>query len=93
MSSEGAEQQEKWHVGKEIPIMIIFAMFMQTVGFVWWLASFQATVITKLDDQSYQMAALNTNAYSKSDAAKDGALYLQKIDANTERIKTLERKK
>ena len=35
-------QQERWHVGKEIPLAVLFAFTIQTAGIVWWAATFQA---------------------------------------------------
>ena len=30
---------DRWHVGKEIPLALIFALFVQTAGWVWWAAT------------------------------------------------------
>jgi len=30
-----AENKEKWHAGKEIPVALIFAIIIQTAGVVW----------------------------------------------------------
>lgn len=81
---------DKWHVGKEIPLALMLMMAMQTLGAIWWMASFSATVTTKLDDLSYQVAALTADKYTKSDAQKDGALYLQKISDLNDRISRVE---
>lgn len=70
---------DKWHVGKEIPLALLVMMGLQTMGGVWWAASFSATMTTKLDDLSFQVAALTADKYTKTDAQKDGALYEQKI--------------
>lgn len=69
------EKKENWHVGKEIPIAMLFAILLQTMGAIWWAA----TMSTKLDDLSYQVAALTADKYSQHDAARDQALVDEKI--------------
>jgi len=81
---------DKWHVGKEIPIALIAMMIIQTFGAVWWAAGFQATVTTKLDDLSLQVASLNADKYTKSDAQKDSALMQQKINDVDRRLTKIE---
>jgi hypothetical protein len=31
------KRKERWHVGKEIPLAVIFGLLMQTGGLVWWM--------------------------------------------------------
>lgn len=72
--------KESWHVGKEIPLAMLFAIFLQSAGFIWWIASFSATVTAKLDEVSNQVAALTLDRYSQHDAARDIALLNEKIN-------------
>lgn len=74
------KQSEKWHVGKEIPLAMLFAILVQTGAAIWWAASFSATVTTKLDDLSNQVAALTADKYTQHDALRDQALINEKID-------------
>lgn len=83
-------EKEKWHVGKEIPIALLVGIVGQTMFAVWWCASFSATVTTQLENLSYQIASLNADKYTKSDAQKDGALYLQKISDVQYRVNLIE---
>lgn len=78
--------KESWHVGKEIPIAMLFAIFLQTTGAIWWAA----TMSSKLDSLSYQVAALTADKYSQQDALKDQALILQKISSVEKRIENME---
>lgn len=80
---------EGWHVGKEIPLALLFALFMQTAGAIWWAA----TMSTKLDDLSYQVAALNADKYSQRDAARDQSLYDEKINNLKRRVDYMEQTK
>lgn len=79
---ENNNKKESWHVGKEIPIAMLFAIFLQTAGAIWWAATMSA----KLDDLSYQVAALNADKYSQHDAQRDQALTFQKISELEKRI-------
>jgi hypothetical protein len=33
------ERQEAWHLDKRVPIALIAAIVMQTMGAIWWAAS------------------------------------------------------
>ena len=37
-------QKERWHIGKEVPIILIFTLVVQTIGVVWWAATISAEV-------------------------------------------------
>jgi hypothetical protein len=55
---------------------MLFAIFVQTVGVVWWAATLSA----KMDDLSYQVAALTAEKYTQQDAIRDQALVSEKIN-------------
>lgn len=84
---------EKWHVGKEVPLALVFALILQVIVWVWWSASFSATVTTKLEDLSLQIASLSADKYTKNDASKDGALFAQRLSDVERRVDVIERKK
>lgn len=79
-------REEKWHVGKEIPVAVILAFFVQTIGAVWWAA----TLTAKIDELSYQVAALTIDKYTQNDAKRDQALILQRITSTESRVDKLE---
>lgn len=81
--------KESWHVGKEIPIAMLFAIAVQTGGAIWWAASMNA----KLDSLSYQVASLTADKYSMHDAEKDQALVNEKLDNLKSRMDKIERKR
>jgi hypothetical protein len=78
--------REKWHVGKEIPIALIFGMLMQTAGVVWWAASLSG----KIDNLAEQVAWLKADSHLQANAYKDIAVIIQRIDANDRRILQIE---
>lgn len=87
-NNENKDKQQSWHIGKEIPIALVFAILLQTAGGMWWAA----TVTTKLNELTYQVAAIDADRYTKSDAQKDGALYAMEIADLNRRLQALERK-
>lgn len=80
---------EHWHIGKEIPIALVLGMALQTGGWIWWAA----TLSTKVEDLSLQIAAISADRYTKNDATKDSALTVQRLTDLERRIDNLERKK
>lgn len=89
MVEKSNDRREGWHVGKEIPLAMIFAIVMQTMGAIWWAATLSA----KLDDLSYQVAALTADKYTKSDAEKDQKYAEQRFSDIERRITNMEHKK
>jgi hypothetical protein len=80
-------QREHWHIGKEIPIMLIFAILIQTAGGIWWAA----TLTNKLDNLVTQLSDIKQESYSKIDAAKDIELMNFKISDLSNRLNRLEK--
>lgn len=83
------QRGEQWHIGKEIPIALVIGMLAQFGAWIWQAA----TVSTKLDDLSLQVASLAADKYTKNDAAKDGALSIQRMNDLERRINNLERRR
>jgi hypothetical protein len=83
---EHEEERRGWHVGKEIPLAMLFAIVLQSFGAIWWAATLSA----KLDDLSYQVAALSAEKYTKTDAEKDQRYLMQKISDSERRITLIE---
>jgi hypothetical protein len=46
MSDAGVENKDKWHIGKEIPLAVLFAIFMQGAGIIWFVATINSRVAT-----------------------------------------------
>lgn len=69
-------QKESWHVGKEIPIAMIFTIALQTAGLIWWAA----TITSKVDSLSYQVASLTEDKYTQHDAIRDQALTSERFN-------------
>lgn len=70
------KEKESWHVGKEIPIAMIFTIALQTAGLIWWAA----TITSKVDSLSYQVASLTEDKYTQHDAIRDQALASERLN-------------
>lgn len=79
-------RQDRWHVGKEIPLALIVMLFLQTGGWVWWAATQSA----KLDEIARAVGKFEMGQYTKSDAERDRALSDQRDREMERRIGSLE---
>lgn len=86
ISMANTPPRERWHVGKEIPIALIFALFTQTCGWIWWAATQSA----KLDNLTSMMSDFKAGQYTQSDARRDMEVVLSREKDMTRRIEILE---
>lgn len=82
--------REPWHLDKKVPLALIMAMALQTLGVIWWAASLS----TRVDHQERQIIALNaSDAQAKQEARRIGE-WLSRVDeriaAQTEMLRRLE---
>ena len=80
---------DKWHVGKEIPLALIFAIVGQTAIGVWWAATQSA----KLDNLTAMVDSFRASQYTTSDARRDMELMLERDRALSKRIDMIEGRK
>lgn len=76
----------RWHVGKEIPLAMIFALLMQTAGVIWWAASLSA----KIDSLAEQVAWLKSDKRLQETSYKDIAVLEQRVLSNERRLLLIE---
>lgn len=79
------ESQERWHIGKEIPIAMVAGLCIQTGGGIWWAA----TMAAKMDSLSYQVASLVADKYTQHDAMKDKELMNEKFSYIERRLESV----
>ncbi len=72
----------KWHVGKEIPLAMIFALMFQTAGVIWWAASLSA----KIDNLTGQVAELKSDKRLQENSFKDIAVMEQRVTSSERRL-------
>lgn len=80
------QPRERWHVGKEIPLALIFALFVQTGGWIWWAATQSA----KLDTLTSMMADFRASQYTQNDARRDQEMIMARDKEIVRRIEILE---
>lgn len=78
--------EARWHVGREIPIALIVALFLQTGGWVWWAATQSA----KLDTLTNMVSDFKASQYTMSDARRDAESHMAAHNELARRIGVLE---
>jgi hypothetical protein len=79
-------RDDRWHVGREIPIALIFALIVQTAGWIWWAATQSA----KLDTLTAMVSEFKAAQYTQNDARRDQEINLGRDRDMARRIDMLE---
>lgn len=79
---------EKWHIGKEIPLALVFSILFQTGGVIWWAA----TLSGKIDTLSEKVVKLQEEKLVQDTIRRDVAVISQMVITNTRRLEYLESK-
>jgi hypothetical protein len=74
---ERREPQTGWHVGKEIPLVLVCAVLLQTAGGIWWMAQLSS----KIDAAVANISEFKTERYTREDARRDRELADQKLQS------------
>ena len=78
-----SEEHDPWHLDKRVPLALIFAILLQTVGIVWWAASIDARQ-TAQNDRIGRNTLRITRAWDKMNA--DG----ERVTNTAERVAKME---
>lgn len=81
-------REERWHVGKEVPLALIFAFAAQTSLGIW----FAATYVAKVDTVISLVAEIRSTQYTQADASRDRELAVERDRELSRRIGVLETK-
>lgn len=73
---------ERWHVGKEIPIILVFGFLINAAGWVW----FAATQTAQLNNLTSLMTEFKAGQYTQADARRDTEIGLTRSANNSRRI-------
>lgn len=79
--TQDRRREDRWHVGKEIPIAMIAALLIQTGAGISWLSNLSF----KIDNAIQQLSEFKADRYTKDDARRDRELVLQIVDAQRQR--------
>lgn len=75
----------QWHLSKSVPITFIFAIVMQTVALIW----FVATLRNDVDANQKEIVRLETRTESLESAVQTQAITLGRIDENIKSIRMI----
>lgn len=79
-------RDDRWHVGREIPLVLLFGLIVQTGGWIWWAATLSA----KQDGIISMMADFKMAQYTQADARRDMEMNSARHLENRRRIEMLE---
>ena len=75
---------KRWHIGKEIPIVLIGGVIVQTIGVVIWLTQLSgmvSTLVSQFAEFKAERITATATVYSREDARRDRELIDQKLQA------------
>lgn len=68
---------DRWHMSREIPVSLLAVVILQTVAFVFWIATLSSTVTNIVT----LMQEFRAERYTRDDARRDRELQDQKLEA------------
>ena len=78
-------QDTQWHLSKSVPITFIFAIIMQTIALIW----FVATLRNDVDANQKELLRLETRTGSLEQVVQSQAIALGRIDENIKSIRMI----
>ncbi|HRZ02385.1 MAG TPA: hypothetical protein P5024_12570 [Burkholderiaceae bacterium] len=88
MQQEPEPQRERWHVGKEVPLTLLFALLVQTVLF----AAFISDLKNEVRSTGARVEEIWRDRYTRIDAAKDAEITRARDDIQNARVEDHERR-
>jgi type VI protein secretion system component VasK len=74
---------EPWHLSRSVPITFIFAIFLQTIALIW----FVATLRNDVDNNKTELVRIETRTTQLEQVVQSQALTLARIDENLKAIR------
>ena len=78
-------QDHQWHLSKSVPITFIFAIILQTIALIW----FVATLRNDVDTNQKELRRLETRTSSLEQIVQSQAITLGRIDENIKSIRMI----
>lgn len=76
---------EPWHLSKSVPLSIIFAVVVQTVTLVWFIAGLNASI----DQNSRDLVRHETRIEALESVVQTQAVAMARMDENIQAIRTM----
>ena len=78
-------QDPQWHLSKSVPITFIFAIIMQTIALIW----FVATLRNDVDANQKELVRIETRTSSLEKSVQSQAITLGRMDENLKYIRMI----
>ena len=78
-------QDPQWHLSKSVPITFIFAIIMQTIALIW----FVATLRNDVDANQKELLRIETRTSSLEASVQSQAITLGRMDENLKYIRMI----
>lgn len=94
MSEDSTKEQDedmdrrRWHVGKEIPLALVGALLVQTIGLVWSIAG----LYNRVDNLVATTTEMKSERWTKEDARRDRDIVNMLVEAQRQRDNEQERR-
>ena len=75
---------EPWHLSKTVPVTLVFAIAMQTVALIWFVASLNNAV----ESNKVSIIKLETKTETLSQIVQEQAVATARMDENIKAIRT-----
>lgn len=80
-----AEEDKQWHLDKRVPISLLLAILLQTIGVVWWGATMAEKVVVLKDRMD--AIAPNSDRLTRVEVKVDTLLgSVSRIEAQTRKL-------
>lgn len=76
---------EQWHLSKSVPITFIFAIILQTITLVWFIANLNSTV----ENNSREIVRNETRIESLETVVQSQAVAIARMDENIQAIRDI----
>ena len=76
---------EQWHLSKSVPISFIFAIILQTITLVWFIANLNSTV----ENNSKEIVRNETRIESLETVVQSQAVAIARMDENIQAIRNI----
>ena len=76
---------EPWHLSKSVPLSIIFAVIVQTVTLVWFIAGLNASI----DNNARDIVRHETRLESLETSVQNQAIAVARMDENIQAIRQM----
>ena len=78
-------RDEPWHLSKSVPLSIIFAVIVQTVTLVWFIAGLNASI----DNNARDIVRHETRLESLETSVQNQAISVARMDENIQAIRQM----